>query len=73
MKHPKPVHTLMNVETEDTTNEHSLFIGQLFVGEIHNTDWRAELRVCDMPVTIKLDTGAQTNVLPQAHATYNAD
>ena len=63
MKHSKPVHTLLNVETEDSANEHSLFIGQLFVGDIHNTDWRAELRVCDVPDTFKLDTGVQTNVL----------
>ena len=64
MKHPKPVHTLLNVETGDSANEHSLFIGQLFVGDIQNTDWRAELRVCDFPVTFKLDSGAQANVLP---------
>ena len=63
MKHSKHVHTLLNVETGDSANEHALFIGQLFVGDIHNTDWRAELRVCDVPVTFKLDTGAQTNVL----------
>ena len=64
MKHSKHVRTLLNVETEDIANEHSLFIGQLFVGDIHNTDWRAELRECDVPVTFKLDTGAQTDVLP---------
>ena len=48
MKHSKPVHTLLNVETEDSANENSLFVGQLFVGDIQNTDWRAELRVCDV-------------------------
>ena len=64
MKHSKPVHTLLNVETEDSANENSLFVGQLFVGDIQNTDCRAELRVCDVPVTFKLDTGAQANVLP---------
>ena len=56
MKHSKPVHTLLNVETGDSANGHSLFIGQLFVGDIQNTDWRAELTVCDMPVTFKLDS-----------------
>ena len=60
VKHSKPVHTL---ETGDSANEHSLFIGQLFVGDIQNTGWRAELRVCDLPVTCKLDSGAQANVL----------
>ena len=64
MKHSKRVHTLLNVETGESAKEHSLFIGQLFVGDIQNTDWRAELRVCDVPVTFKLDTGAQANVLP---------
>ena len=64
VKHSKPVHTLLNVETADSANEHSLFIGQLFVGDIQNTDWRAELTVCDIPVTFKLDSGAQANVLP---------
>ena len=34
VKHSKPVHTLLNVETGDSANEHSLFIGQLFVGDI---------------------------------------
>ena len=63
VKHSKPVNTLHNAETGARANEHSLFIGQLFVGDIQNTDWRAELRVCDMPVTFKLDTGAQANVL----------
>ena len=58
MKHSKPVHTLPNVETGDSANEHSLFIGQLFVGEIQNTDLRAELTACDIPVTFKLDSGA---------------
>ena len=38
VKHSKPVHTLLNVETGDSANEHSLFIGQLFVGDILNTD-----------------------------------
>ena len=64
VKHSKPVHTLLNVEAGDSANEHSLFIGQLFVGDIQNTDWRAELTVCDIPVTFKLDSGAQANVLP---------
>ena len=64
MKHSKPVLTLLNVETGDSANEHSLVIGKLFVGDIQNTDWRAELRVYDMPVTFKLDNGAQANVLP---------
>ena len=67
LKHSKPVHTLLNVETEDSANENSLFVGQLFVGDIQNTDWRAELRVCDVPVTFKLDTGAQANVLPVSY------
>ena len=48
VKHSKPVHTLLNVETGDSANENSLFAGQLFVGDIQNTDWRAELRLCDV-------------------------
>ena len=39
-------------------------IHQMVVGDIQNTDWRAELTVCDIPVTFKLDSGAQANVLP---------
>ena len=60
------------VETGDSTHEHSLFIGQLFVGDIQNTDWRTELRVCDMPVIFKLDTRAEVNVLPVSSLRSNA-
>ena len=64
-KSSKPVHTLRNeADTEGTGDDRQLFVGTLFIGDIQANDWQIKLRVNDTPVTFKLDTGAQANVLP---------
>ena len=64
-KSPKPVHTLRSeADTEGTGDDGQLFVGTLFIGNIQANDWQTKLRVNDTPVTFKLDTGAQANVLP---------
>ena len=64
-KSSKPVHTLRReADTEGTGDDGQLFVGTLFIGDIQANDWQTKLRVNDTPVTFKLDTGAQANVLP---------
>ena len=64
-KSSKPVHTLCSeADTEGTGDDGQLFVGTLFIGDIQANDWQTKLRVNDTPVTFKLDTGAQENVLP---------
>ena len=64
-KSSKPVHTLRSeADTEGTGDDGQLFVGTLFIGDIQANDWQTKLRVNDTPVTFKLDTGAQANVLP---------
>ena len=59
------VHTLRSeADTEGTGDDGQLFVGTLFIGDIEANDWQTKLRVHDTPVTFKLDTGAQANVLP---------
>ena len=64
-KSSKPVHTLRSeADTESTGDDGQLFVGTLFTGDIQANDWQTKLKVNDTPVTFKLDTGAQANVLP---------
>ena len=64
-KSSKPVHTVRSeADTEGTGDDRQLFVGTLFIGDIQANDWQTKLRVNDTPVTFKLDTGAQANVLP---------
>ena len=64
-KSSKPVHTLRSeADIEGTGDDGQLFVGTLFIGDIQANDWQTKLRFSDTPVTFKLDTGAQANVLP---------
>ena len=64
-KSSKPVRTLRSeADTEGTGNDGQLFVGTLFTGDIQANDWQTKLRVNYTPVTFKLDTGVQANVLP---------
>ena len=59
-KSSKPVHTLRSEADIERTGDD----GQLFVDDIQANDWQTKLKVNDTPITVKLDTGAQANVLP---------
>ena len=65
MKSIKPVHALRSeAYIKSTGDDGQLFVETLFIGDIQANDWQAKLRVNDTPVSFKLDTGAQANVLP---------
>ena len=59
------VHTLRGeADIKCTGDDGLLFVATLFIGNIQANDWQTKLRFSDTPVTFKLDTRAQANVLP---------
>ena len=56
-------HTV-NVVREDITSDDGLFIGVIDTsGKENPKDWNMTLEINDKKVTLKLDTGAQCNVM----------
>ena len=56
-------HTV-NVVREDITSDDGLFIGVIGTsGKENPKDWNMTLEINDKKVTLKLDTGAQCNVM----------
>ena len=58
---PAPNRPAYIVESGDTSG---LFIGTIYVGEIDRSGWHANLFVSNQEVCFKLDSGADSNVLP---------
>ena len=57
----KIVHELQNLEVDDDD-----FLVDVVESKGSQREWKIDLHVNEMPVTFKLDTGAQTNLIPES-------